>query len=84
MAALLALAPMLVQSFSVSAKMMQCAIDWGLIESNPARGIRRYRETRRDRFLSESEFARLGATLRQVETDGKEHRFIVAARGYDV
>jgi integrase len=67
------------RNLSLVAKILQCAIDWGLIETNPARGIRRYRETRRDRFLSESEFARLGAMLRQADTGGKEDRFIVGA-----
>lgn len=37
---------------------------------NPARRIIRNRETRRERFLSKDELARLGEALRRAETDG--------------
>lgn len=37
---------------------------------NPARRIEKFRETRRERFLSRDEFARLGAALREAETVG--------------
>lgn len=67
------------RNLSLVAKILQCGVDWGVIETNVARGIRRYKEKRRERFLSEHEFARLGATLRQAESDGIEDRFIVAA-----
>src|SRR6266446_1054209 len=39
-------------------------------DSNPARGITRYREKGRERFLSNGELARLGDVLRQAETIG--------------
>ena len=39
-------------------------------DCNPARGITRYREKGRERFLSDEEIARLGDTLRQAETVG--------------
>jgi len=45
--------------------------------TNPARGIRYYRERKRTRFLTAAEFARLGATLRQLE--GAESPFVLAA-----
>jgi integrase len=64
---------------SLLAKMLACAQLWGIIEHNPARGIRKYRENRRDRFLSETEFARLGTTLREMEAEGKEDFYILAA-----
>lgn len=38
--------------------------------SNPARGIPRYAEHGRERFLTAAEFARLGAALRTAETIG--------------
>lgn len=38
--------------------------------SNPARGVPRYRETPRERFLTGEELARLSAALRLAETDG--------------
>lgn len=37
---------------------------------NPARRIEKFRENRRERFLSREEFARLGAALRDAETAG--------------
>jgi integrase len=38
--------------------------------SNPAKGIERYPEERRERFLTAAEFARLGDALREAETVG--------------
>lgn len=37
---------------------------------NPARGVDRYRELPRERYLSEAELARLGAALQKAETTG--------------
>ena len=37
---------------------------------NPARHVEKFREKRRERFLSREEFARLGAALREAETIG--------------
>ena len=44
----------------------------GLVDEgkNPARRIEKFRETTRERFLSDDEFARLGAALREAETVG--------------
>jgi integrase len=47
--------------------------------SNPAIGVERFREHRRERFLSEPELARLGATLTEVERDGSQSNFATAA-----
>jgi integrase len=38
--------------------------------TNPARGIEKYREEGRERFLSTAELGRLGETLRVAETEG--------------
>lgn len=48
------------------------AQDKGLVEEshNPTNGIRAFNEPRRERFLSEDEFVRLGTALRLAETDG--------------
>lgn len=47
-------------------------------DDNPARGVVRYTETARERFLTPEEFARLGEALRRAERDGlptaPEHR----------
>ena len=48
------------------------AEEWGEVPAghpNPARGIRRYPEPPRERFLSEQELARLGDALRAHEAD---------------
>lgn len=37
---------------------------------NPARGVEKYPETRRERFLSVDELVRIGAAIRAAETDG--------------
>lgn len=49
--------------------MMNLAEKWGMRDArtNPCQGVERYREGRRDRFLSEVELARLGEVLRQAE-----------------
>ena len=39
-------------------KMFNCAIDWGIAETNPAQGIKKFRENRSDRFLDADEMAR--------------------------
>jgi integrase len=38
--------------------------------SNPCRGVAHYRETRRERYLTDAEFAALGAALAQAERQG--------------
>ena len=38
--------------------------------SNPARGIKRFEEAERDRFLTADELGRLGASIREAETRG--------------
>jgi integrase len=59
--------------------MFERAEAWGLRpqNSNPAQGIRYYRERKRSRFLSAAEFARLGQTFRELE--GRESPFVLAA-----
>lgn len=41
---------------------------------NPARGIRKFKEQGRERYLTEAEFARLGSALREAESVGIEWR----------
>ena len=54
---------------------------WGLRPdgSNPCRHVRRYREEKRERFLSDAEYARLGAALKEGEDRGLEPPEVVAA-----
>ena len=57
---------------AVWSKAFAWAADAGLIPEghNPARGIRKYREQGRERFLTSEELARLGKALREGETVG--------------
>ena len=54
-------------------KMFALAEVWGLREpgSHPVRSIRKYREHKRERFLSEEEFRRLGRVLHEAEAEAE-------------
>ena len=54
---------------------------WGIAPEggNPCRFIRKYKEERREPFLTEAEFRRLGQVLNAVEAEGKVHPSAVAA-----
>jgi integrase len=47
--------------------------------SNPCRHVEKYREARRERFLSQAEMARLGDALRHVETEQRFSPWAIAA-----
>jgi integrase len=55
-------------------KMLNLAETWGLrpLHSNPCRRIGRFRESKRERFLSGAELRRLGEALSAVEQDRSE------------
>jgi integrase len=55
-------------------KMFSLAEAWDVRPrgSNPCRGLCRYPERKRERFLSQSEFSRLGEALAAVEAEGSE------------
>lgn len=52
------------------------AIKRDLLKANPTRGVKRYKDNRRDRFLSPAELARLGDVLTQLETNGGDPRHL--------
>jgi len=62
------------RTLGVLSKMFNLAEVWGLRPdgSNPCRHVKKYPEQKRERFLSQAEFARLGEVLREVEADGSE------------
>jgi integrase len=60
-------------------KMLACAHGWELIESNPARGVRKFRENRKDRFLDAEEIARLIDALDIADSGASESPFATAA-----
>ena len=60
------------QTRDVLAKMFRLAEAWGMTppRRNPALSIRRYKEHRRERFLTAKEYRRLGAVLAEADGDG--------------
>ena len=68
-------------SVGLLSKMFSLAETWELIPpgNNPCRAVRPYSMRRRERFLSDEEFRRLGGTLRDAEADGSVWPPAVAA-----
>ena len=62
-------------------KMFNLAEAWGLRKdgANPCRFVEKYKEHKRERFLTEEEFRRLGQVLSEVETEGSETLSAVTA-----
>ena len=62
-------------------KIFNLAELWGLRPdgSNPCRHVKRFREEKRERFLSDTEYRSLGAALKETEQDGSETAAAVAA-----
>ncbi len=62
-------------------KMFNLAEGWGLRPdgSNPCRHVERFKERRRERFLSFAELAKLGQVLGEIERGGSEPSIAVAA-----
>ncbi|MYA95552.1 MAG: tyrosine-type recombinase/integrase [Nitrospinae bacterium] len=61
--------------------MYRLAGEWGLVPEgmNPCRSIAKYPERKRERFLTDKEFTRLGQTLDEVRTQGGATAPAVAA-----
>ena len=69
------------RTLGVLSKMFNLAEIWGLRPdgSNPCRHVPKYREIKRERYLSQPELQRLGQVLGEVERDGSETPYVVAA-----
>ena len=69
------------QARNVLAKMFRLAEAWGMTppRRNPCLSIRRYKEYRRERFLSQEEYRRLARVLDEAEADGSVFPTAVAA-----
>ena len=69
------------RTLGVLSKMFNLAELWGLRTdgSNPCLHVKRYKEEKRERFLSVDEFNRLGRVLDEILEDGSESRSAVAA-----
>ncbi len=71
------------QAVDVLSKMLSLAEAWGLTppRRNPCRSVRRYKERRRERFLTAEEYRRLGRVLdaAEAEADGSAWPSAIAA-----
>ena len=69
------------QTVGVLAKMFALAEAWGMTppRRNPCRSVRRYKEHRRERFLTPAEYRRVGEVLDEAERDGSVLPSAVAA-----
>lgn len=59
---------------------MAFAVDRELRPDNPVRGVRKFKEGKRERFLSNEELARLGEALKKAEGEGVNLYAIAAIR----
>lgn len=69
------------RTMQVLSKMFNMAEIWGMRPdgSNPCRHVPKYREQKRERYLSQHELQRLGAVLAEAERNGSESLHVVAA-----
>ena len=69
------------RTLGVLSKMFNLAEMWGLrpYGSNPCLHVKRFKEEKRERFLSPEEFQRLGKILDEILEDGSETRSAVTA-----
>ena len=69
------------RALMILSKMFSLAAAWGLVEEgkNPCRAIRKYKERKRERFLSRDEYRRLGLILAAADEDGSASRGAIAA-----
>ena len=72
------IANMVVRTLSL---MYRLAEDWGLVLEgcNPCRSVVKYPQRKRERFLTDEEFSKLGQVLDEVETEGRASPAAVAA-----
>lgn len=68
------------RTVAVLGAMLEFGIRQGYLESNPARGVSRYKTRKLERFLSNSELTRLGDTLNKAEKAGVNKTAIAAIR----
>ena len=69
------------RALMVLSKMFALAAAWGLVAEghNACRTVRKYRENKRERFLTRDEYQRLGAVLAEAEADGSASPYAIAA-----
>jgi len=69
------------RTLALLSKMFSLAEHWQMRpnSSNPCRGVTRYKESKRERFLTGEELTRLGAVLARAENEGSELPGVLAA-----
>ena len=69
------------RTLGVLSKMFNLSEIWGMRPdgSNPCRHVPKYREVKRERYLSKAELRQLGTTLTELEAEGAETPYIGAA-----
>lgn len=69
------------RTIEVLSKMFNLAEEWGHRppNTNPRRGVKKYPETKRERFLSEAELQRVGEVLAEMEAERVEMPPAIAA-----
>ena len=69
------------RTLGVLSKMFNLAEVWGLRPdgSNPCRHVKKYKEEKRERFLSDEEYKRLGEALRKAEVEKTETQSAIDA-----
>ena len=69
------------RTLAVLSKMFNLAELWEMRpdSSNPCRHVKRFKEEKRERFLSDIEYEHLGAALREIEQEGSETGSAIAA-----
>ena len=69
------------RALMILSKMFSLAVAWGLAPErpNPCRSVRKYKEGKRERFLTREEYRRLGAALAGAEADGSAWPPAIAA-----
>jgi integrase len=68
---------------AVLSKMMNLAEEWGLRTDgiNPCRHVKKFKEVKRERYLTMEELRRLGKVLADAQADQSESPFVLAAIG---
>ena len=61
------------RALAVLSKMFSLAAAWGLVAdgTNPCKGVRKYKEKKRERFLTRDEYRRLGQALVEAEAEAE-------------
>ena len=60
------------RALEIGVKLFNLAEEWKLrTGGNPCKFVRKYRETKRERFLTDAEFRRLGEVLGEMEAEGR-------------